>query len=73
MWIMWPAYGGGGIDFDFKFAVSHPHFASWGVDYDQYAKEGYAKAEELFGGLLDCDVSRAYNARQQRDGISDDE
>ena len=73
MWIMWPAYGGGGIDFDFKFAVSHPHFASWGADWDQYAKEGYAKDEELFGGLLDCDDSRAYNAWPQRVGISDDE
>jgi hypothetical protein len=72
MWVMWPAYGGGGADYDFKFAVSHPHFASWGVDYDQYVKDGYAKAEELFGGLLDCDESRVYNARQQRDGISDD-
>ena len=73
MWVMWPAYGGGGADFDFKFAVSHPDYESWGTDYDQYAKEGYAKAEELFGGLLDCDDSRAYNAWPQIVGISDDE
>jgi len=73
MWVMWQAYGGGDADFDFKFAGSHPDYASWGVDYDQYAKEGYAKAEELFGEMLDCDVSRVYNARQQRDGISDEE
>jgi len=43
------------------------------MDYDQYSKEGYAKATELFGGLLDCDESRAYNAWPQREGISDDE
>ena len=73
MWVMWPAYGGGGADFDFKFAVSHPDYESWGMDYDQYSKEGYAKATELFGGLLDCDESRAYNAWPQREGISDDE
>lgn len=73
MWVMWPAYGGGEADYDFKFAVSHPDYARWGVDYDEYAKGGHAKAEELFGGLLDCNVARAYNARRQRNGISDSE
>jgi len=73
MWVMWPAYGGGGAEFDFKFAVSHPNHESLGVDYDQYSKGGYEKGQELFGGLLDCDESRSYNAMQRRDGIPDED
>jgi hypothetical protein len=73
MWVMWPAYGGGDADFDFKVAVSHPNYASQGADYDQYSTEGYKKANELFAGLVDCDEARSYNAVQRRDGIPDDE
>lgn len=72
LWVMWPAYGGGGVKFDFKFAFSHSNLESLGIDYDQYSKEGYVKAEELFSGLLDCDDARVYNASQRRDGIPDD-
>ena len=46
---------------------------SLGVDYDQYGKEGYKKADELFEGLLDCDVTRSYVAVERRDGIPDEE
>jgi len=73
MWVMWPAYGGGAVKYDFKFAVSHPNYESQGADWDAYAKGGYAKAEELFGGLMDCDVARAYNASMRRDGRPSDE
>ena len=69
---MWPAYGGGDADFDFKFVISQPNYESLGEDYDQYSRGGYAKAEELFSGLLECDESRAYNAVRRRDGIPDD-
>ena len=73
MWVMFPAYGGGQADFDFKFVVSHQNHEALGVDYDHYAQGGYAKAGELFGGLLECDESRAYNAVTKRDGIPDDD
>jgi hypothetical protein len=43
------------------------------VDYDQYGKEGYKKADELFEGLLDCDEARSYVAAQRRDGIPDED
>jgi hypothetical protein len=72
MWVMWPAFGGGDSDFNFKFVVSHRNYESLGIDYDEFSSAGYAKAEELFGGLLDCDEARAYNARERRDGIPDD-
>ena len=72
MWVMWPAYGGGDAEFDFKFAVSHPNHESLGADYDQYSGGGYAKAQELFGEVIDCDTARAYNALQRRDGFPDE-
>lgn len=72
MWVLWPAYGGGGADFDFKFVDSYRNYASLGEDYDQYGKEGYKKADELFTGLLDCDDARSYVAAERRDGIPDD-
>jgi hypothetical protein len=71
MWVLWPAYGGGAVDFDFKFVTSYRDYASLGTDYDQYGKEGYKKADELFNGLLDCDVARSYVAVERRDGIPD--
>jgi len=73
MWVMFPAYGGGQADFDFKFVVSHQNHEALGVDYDHYAQGGHAKAGELFGGLLECDESRAYNAVPKRDGIPEDD
>jgi hypothetical protein len=73
MWMLIPAYGGGGADFDFKFVVSHRNHEALGADYDQYAQGGYAKAGELFNGLMDCDESRVYNAVTKRDGIPDGE
>lgn len=73
MWVLWPAYGGGDADFDLKFVDSFPSYASLGADYDQYGKEGYKKADELFNGLLDCDDARSYVARERRDGIPDED
>jgi hypothetical protein len=72
MWVLWPAFGGGGADFDFKFVDSYRNYASLGADYDQYGKEGYKKADELFVGVLDCDDARSYIAMERRDGIPDD-
>jgi hypothetical protein len=73
MWVMWPAYGGGKVEFDFKFLVSHRSLEHLGADWDQYASGGYEKADELFNDVLDCDISRAYLARERRDGIPDDD
>ena len=73
MWVMWPAYGGGDADFDFKFVTSYRNYERLGEDYDQYGREGYKKADELFAGLLDCDDARSYIATQCRDGIPDED
>jgi len=72
MWVLFPAYGGGDADYDFKFVASHADYATLGTDYDQYGKGGYAKAEELFNGLLECNEARVYNASARREGMSED-
>lgn len=73
MWVMWPAFGGGDADFDFKWVNSYRNYEALGQDYDQYSAEGWKKAEELFTGLLDCDEARSYVAVRRYDGIPDED
>lgn len=72
MWIMFPAYGGGDEDFDFKFISGYRTLEEQGKDWDQYSEAGWAKAEELFGGKLECDSSRVYLATNRRRAESND-
>lgn len=62
-WILFPAYGGGGEDFDFKWVTGHDSHEAQGVDWDNYDGELDAK---LFDGLIDCDSARVYNATNIR-------
>ncbi len=73
MWTFFPAYGGGGEDFDMKLVQSWQNFEELGVDYDQYAEAGWEKSGELFDGKLKCDSSRAYAASVRRMAKSDEE
>lgn len=73
LWVLFPAYGGGKVEFDFKWVASYRSLESLGVDYDQYASGGWQKAQELFSDVLSCDVSRAYTAKQRRDGMPDED
>lgn len=66
MWVLFPAYGGGGEEFDFKFLTGHRNLEEQGADWDQYAEAGWAKAEELFTGKLECDSARVYLAQNRR-------
>jgi hypothetical protein len=64
IWALWPAFGGGGEDFDFKYVTSHGSLEELGADFDNW--DG-ATADELFPiGLLDCDSSRVYHAQRLR-------
>lgn len=73
MWALFPAYGGGGEEFDFKFVASYANYEEQGVDWDQYSQGGYQKAEEIFADMLDCDSSRVYSATNRRMAADDDE
>lgn len=63
----YPAYGGGGEDFDFKWLEAHESLAALGADFDNYGTGGgFIKSGQLFGHLLDCDSSRVYLAKSRR-------
>ena len=66
MWVFFPAYGGGGEDFDFKFVAAWQNLEDQGADYDQHNESGWMKAEELFAGKVDCDSSRVYLGTTRR-------
>lgn len=73
MWVLFPAYGGGGEDFDFKFVAAWQNLEEQGKDYDQYNESGWEKGNELFQGKVDCDSSRVYLATNHRMAESDDD
>jgi len=63
----YPAYGGGGEKFDFKWLQAHKNFAALGKDYDSYGTGGgYKTNDELFSDLISCDSTRAYVAKSRR-------
>jgi len=71
MWALFPVYGGGGEEFDFKLITTHGNYSEQGADFDNYDP---AKAREIFPyGLLDCDSSRSYIATNRRMAEDDDE
>jgi hypothetical protein len=67
-WILFPAYGGGGEEFDFKWVTSFANHEAMGGDWDQY--DG-ALDSKLFDGLLSCDSERVYNAANRRRAADD--
>lgn len=73
MWILFPAYGGGNEDFDFKFVAAWQNLEDQGTDYDHYNEKGWQKANELFRDKVSCDSSRVYLATNQRSPDSGDD
>jgi len=73
MWVLFPAYGGGDEDFDFKFIGAWQNLEDQGADWDQYSASGRIKARELFAGKVSCNASRVYLAKNRRMASSDDE
>lgn len=66
-WMMFPVYGGGGVEFDFKLVDGYDNHTALGADYDRYGRGGdYVKYGELLGDKLECDDARVYNARIRR-------
>ena len=67
IWHWWPAYGGGGEEFSFKWLEAHDSLADLGADYDRYGNGGgYVLYNQLFSHMMSCDSSRAYLAKNHR-------
>jgi hypothetical protein len=66
-YLLFPAFG---ESTDAKYTFKWVTTSDWpnlGKSYDQYGNGGgYQKAEELFGGLLECDSSRLYVSQRVR-------
>jgi hypothetical protein len=72
-WMMFPAYGGGDFDFDFKMVYGWDNHTEHGQDYQRYGEqEDWEKQGELVGSLMDCDVPRLYDARIRRRPAQED-
>ena len=67
IWTLWPAYGGGDTDYDFKLVTAHKDYQAFGAAFDQITNGGgYRKAAEIFDGVVDCDTARVYDTRLRR-------
>jgi len=72
-WVLFPAYGSGDEDFDFKVVNAYDNHAGMGREFVLYGTGGgFMKRREIMGDMLDCDVSRVYDASVHR-VISEDE
>lgn len=66
-WIMFPVYGGGGAEFDFKLIQGFDNHTELGEDYQRYIdRTDWDKEGELLGELLECDDARVYQATVRR-------
>ncbi len=70
LWALFPAYGGGGEEFDFKFIGAWQNMADMGTDFDTYS-EVADEAEAMFGDKVSCDSSRVYVASKARSSSSE--
>jgi hypothetical protein len=67
IWHWYPAYGGGGEEFDFKWLTAYSSLAELGADYERYGNgRGFETRRRLLGHLIECDSSRAYLAKNRR-------
>lgn len=67
LWAMFPAFGSGDMDFDFKYVAAYDSHTTAGAGWEKYGNGGgWEKRLELLGDKIDCDVNRVYNARVVR-------
>ena len=66
-WMMFPVYGGGGAEFDFKMVEGHDNYTRLGQDYQRFIdRRDWDKQGELIGDRMDCDDARVYQATVRR-------
>jgi len=65
-WIWFPIAGETNNDYDIKYIVGTPDHTTSGANWQLYAEGHWQKDEELFGNVLDCDISRVYDGTVRR-------
>lgn len=67
IWNWYPAYGGGGEEFDFKWLQAYASLEELGADYERVGNgRGFVTRGRLLGHLIDCDSARVYQAKIRR-------
>jgi hypothetical protein len=67
MFTLWPAFGGGDVDFDFKLVQGYMNYIDFGNAFDIYGTGGgVMKAGQIFADIVQCDVGRVYNMQLRR-------
>ena len=62
LWMLFPAFGGGDAEYDFKEVTSYGDHTAAGKAYEKYANGGgWEKHQETVAHMLRCDDSRVYN------------
>jgi hypothetical protein len=63
----YPIYGTNENDISYKLIVAYPNHAELGKNYDRMGNGGlFMQRQELFGDIVECDVSRVYNVKMRR-------
>jgi len=65
-WVWWPIAGESDNDYDFKYVVGTPDHTTSGANWQLYADGHWQKSEEIYDGILDCDISRVYDGTVRR-------
>lgn len=67
MYHWYPAYGGGGETFDFKWVQAYQNYADMGADYERMGNGGlFRQRNALLDNLVDCDSARVYDVTSRR-------
>ncbi len=62
VWIWFPVYGESNGDYDFKWVGGQSDYTAFGANVQKFMDGHWRKSSELFNDLVDCDVSRVYDA-----------
>jgi len=72
-WMMFPVYGGGGAEFDFKWLQGFDNHTQLGQDYQRFSDNAdWKKKGELLGAYMDCDEARVYQGTVRRQPASEE-
>lgn len=72
-WMMFPIHGESDDDYDFKVVNGFDDHTARGADFERMGNGGHwRKSSEIFEDLVDCDISRVYDAYTIRDMTGDD-
>lgn len=65
-WAWFPVAGESNNDYGFKAVSAEDDFVTMGANWQKFMEGHWRKSSELFDKIVDCDISRIYNAKTIR-------